>query len=173
MSAFVLRSYAAAYPEVEFDAYVPRWKRWLASDVAGRCLAGREALFSVAEALVAGGSIFGIAPTSGPFGERLAENTPKSLLRQPLLIAQGLADDLVRPDVQSRFVRERCAAGEKLEYRTYAGRNHLSVVAPDSPLTRDLVQWTQDRLDNVPSSATCDREDAQQPVPADGAARRR
>jgi len=64
-------------------------------------------------------------------------------LRQPLLIAQGLADDLVRPDVQSRFARGRCDAGVGLQYRTYAGRDHLSVVAPDSPLTRDLVQWTR------------------------------
>jgi alpha-beta hydrolase superfamily lysophospholipase len=160
MSAFVLRSYAAAYPDVEFDEYVPGWKRWLANDISGRCLAGREALFSVGEALLAGGSIFDSAPTSGPFGERLAENTPSGPLRQPLLIAQGLADDLVRPDVQSRFVRERCDAGEGLEYRTYAGRDHLSVVAPDSPLTSDLVQWTRDRLDKIPMSANCDGEGA-------------
>jgi hypothetical protein len=158
MSAFVLHSYAAAYPDVEFAAYVPVWKRWLARDIASRCLAGREALLSVAEALAAGDSIFGVAPTSGPFGERLAENTPKSNLQQPLLIAQGLADDLVHPDVQARFVRDRCAAGEELEYRTYAGRHHLSVVAPDSPLTIDLVKWTQDRHDDVPPSTTCERE---------------
>jgi pimeloyl-ACP methyl ester carboxylesterase len=161
MSAFVLRSYAAAYPDVEFDEYVPGWKRWLANDISGRCLAGREALFSVGEALLAGGSIFDRAPTSGPFGERLAENTPNGPLRQPLLIAQGLADDLVRPDVQARFVRGRCDAGEVLEYRTYAGRDHLSVVAPDSPLTRHLVQWTRDRLDKIPMSANCDGEGAQ------------
>jgi len=156
MSAFVLRSYAETYTDVEFDAYTSGWKRWLARDLTTRCLAGREALFSVAEALLAGDSIFDLAPTSGPFGKRLAENTPNRSLRQPVLIAQGLADDLVRPDVQSRFVRERCAAGQALEYRTYAGRDHLSVVAPDSPLTRDLVQWTRDRLDEVPMSPNCD-----------------
>jgi len=53
MSAIRMRSYAAAYPDVEFDAYVPGWKRWAARDISGRCLAGREALFSVAEALLA------------------------------------------------------------------------------------------------------------------------
>jgi pimeloyl-ACP methyl ester carboxylesterase len=164
MSAFVLRSYANAYPDVGFDAYVVGWKRWLASDISGRCLAGREALFSVAEALLAGGSIFALAPTSGPFGVRLAENTPDEALRQPVLIAQGLADDLVRPDVQSRFARGRCKAGEGLEYRTYAGRDHLSVVAPGSPLTPELVQWTRDRLAMVPAAADCDTDDAQRTV---------
>jgi hypothetical protein len=94
-------------------------------------------------------------------------------LRQPLLIAQGLADDLVRPDVQARFVRGRCDAGEGLEYRTYAGRDHLTVVAPDSPLTRDLVQWTRDRFEKIPMSAICGGEDAAQPVAADDATRRR
>jgi alpha-beta hydrolase superfamily lysophospholipase len=173
MSAFVLRSYAAAYPDVEMDAYVAGWQRLLASDISGRCLAGREALFSVAEALLAGGSIFDKAPTSGPFGARLAENIPNGPLHEPLLIAQGLADDLVRPDVQARFVRKLCAAGEELDYRTYPGRDHLSVVAPDSPLTRDLVQWTLDRFDKAPMSANCDGDGAQRPVAADGAARRR
>ncbi len=171
MSSFLLRSYSEAYPDVKLDAYVSGLTRWVAGDVASRCLAGREALFSVAEILLTGDGFFTTAPTSGALGERLAQNTPNQPLRQPLLIAQGLADDLVLPDVQSRFVRERCNAGQIMEYLTYAGRDHLSVVAPDSPLTRDLVQWTQDRIDKMPLSATCDRNDAQ--VAADRAARRR
>jgi hypothetical protein len=63
----------------------------------------------------------------------------------------------VLPDIQAEFVRQRCDAGEALEYRTYAGRDHLSVVAPDSPLTRDLVQWTRDRLGGVPPAKRCAR----------------
>jgi hypothetical protein len=63
-----------------------------------------------------------------------------------LLIAQGLADDLVLPEIQAGFVRGLCRAGQVLEYRTYAGRDHLSVLAPDSPLVPELVAWTEDRL---------------------------
>lgn len=167
MSSFILRSYAAAYPDVALHDYVFGWKRWLARDIAGRCLAGPEALFSVAEALLAGDSIFSREPTGGAFGERLAQNTPTAPLRQPLLIAQGLADDLVLPAVQSRFARDRCNAGHQLEYRAYAGRDHLSVLAQESPLTLHLMQWTQDRFNKVPTAATC----GQQPLPADGAIR--
>jgi hypothetical protein len=155
MSAYVLRSYAEAYPDVQPDAYVPAWKRWLAEDMAGRCLAAPDALFSVAQASLAGASLFAVEPTTGPLGKRLAENTPTSPLRQPLLIAQGLTDELVLPDIQAGFVRKRCEAGENLEYRTYAGRDHLSVVAPDSPLTRDLVQWTRDRFGGVTPATNC------------------
>jgi hypothetical protein len=62
-------------------------------------------------------------------------------------------------------VRERCNAGHLLEYRTYAGRDHLSIVAPDSPLIRDLVQWTQDRIDKKPSSAACEEDNTQRSNP--------
>lgn len=155
MSSFVLHSYAASYPDISPDAYVSGWKSWLASDIADRCLAGRAALFSVAEALLAGGSLFTQTPTDGPFGERLEQNTPNQLLPQPLLIAQGLADDLVQPDIQNQFVKARCEAGQELEYRTYSGQDHLSIVALGSPLTQDLVQWTNDRFNQVPFTNQC------------------
>jgi pimeloyl-ACP methyl ester carboxylesterase len=155
MSSFVLRSYSEAYADVSFDAYVGAPTRWLARDMSGRCLAGREALFSVAEALATGGSIFETAPTSGPLGERLAQNTPARPLPQPLLIAQGLADDLVRPEIQAGFVQRLCRAGQTLEYRTYAGRDHLSVLTPDSPFVAELVRWTEDRLAGRPAPTGC------------------
>jgi len=155
MSSFVLRSYSEAYPDVKFDAYVSAPTRWLARDMSGRCLAGREALFSVVEAMATGGSIFRTPPTSGPLGERLAQNTPARPLRQPLLIAQGLADDLVLPEIQAKFVQGLCSAGQVLEYRTYAERDHLSVVAPDAPFAVELVRWTEDRLAGRPAPAGC------------------
>jgi alpha-beta hydrolase superfamily lysophospholipase len=167
MSSFVLRAYSESYPDVALDNYVPIRTRMLARDMASRCLAGRKALFSVLEALMVGGTIFGTPPTSGALGKRLAQNTPDVPLRQPLLIAQGLADDLVLPQIQSEFVRRRCDAGQALEFRSYAGRDHLSIVAPDSPLTPDLVSWTQDRFAGVPPPAGCVGSGAKPPVAAD------
>ena len=155
MSSFVLRSYGEAYADVSFDAYTSAPTRWLARDMSGRCLAGREALFSVLEALAKGGSIFRIPPTSGPFGERLAQNTPALPLPQPLLVAQGLADDLVLPEIQAAFVQRLCSAGQAVEYRTYAGRDHLSVLAPDAPFVAELVRWTEDRLAGRPAPTGC------------------
>jgi len=88
----------------------------------------------------------------------LAQNTPNRPLPQPLLIAQGLADDLVLPRFSRDFVPRALHAGQELEYRSYAGRDHLSIVAPDSPLTQELVQWTQDRFDRVPLSRVVTEE---------------
>jgi pimeloyl-ACP methyl ester carboxylesterase len=155
MSSFVLRSYSEAYPDVKFDAYTAAPTRWLARDMSGRCLAGPAALFSVVEALAAGGSIFATPPTSRALGERLAQNTPSRPLPQPLLIAQGLADDLVLPEIQTGFVQRLCSAGQDLEYRTYVARDHLSLLAPDAPFTEELVRWTGDRLAGRPALAGC------------------
>ena len=59
------------------------------------------------------------------------------------------------PDRQAAYARRLCAAGQNLEYRTYAGRDHVGVVAPDSPLVADLVRWTADRLAGAPAPSTC------------------
>jgi hypothetical protein len=63
--------------------------------MAGRCLAGRRALFSVAEAL-GGRHFIKTRPESGALGIQLAQNTHDQPIKTALLIAQGVADDLVR-----------------------------------------------------------------------------
>jgi hypothetical protein len=154
-SSYVLQAYSDTYGDVKFEAYARGWPALVARDIASRCLAGRQAWFTALEAVAVGGSIFSASPTSGPLGQRLAQNTPVGPWPQPVLIAQGLSDELVLPDVQSRFVAARCQAGQVIDYRRYAGRDHLSVVAGDSPLTRELVAWTQLRFAGAPADSAC------------------
>lgn len=155
MSSFVLQAYSESYADVDFGAYTSAVARVLARDMAGRCLADRKALFSVLEAIALRGSIFGVPPGGGALGRRLLENSPVRPIMQPLFIAQGLADDLVLPSVQARFVNQRCGAGQELEFRRYSGRDHLSILAADSPLVPDLLAWTQDRLTGIPVRGGC------------------
>jgi acetyl esterase/lipase len=129
--------------------------RLLAQDMARRCLAGRQALFSVLEAVLLGGSLFTSPPAEGALGARLAENTPVQPMRSPVLIAQGESDELVPPAIQARWVERRCAQGEAIEFRLYPGRDHLSLVAADSPFSADLVAWTRSRFAGVPAPAHC------------------
>jgi hypothetical protein len=72
-----------------------------------------------------------------------------------LLIAQGEIDDLVLPEVQRRFVTAQCLAGQRIDFRTYPGRDHVSLVAPDSPLAAELIQWTRDRFEGRLAKNTC------------------
>ena len=77
------------------------------------------------------------------------------IIPAPVLIAQGDVDDLVLPEVQKRYVTARCSAGQKIDFRTYAGRNHVSVVGADSPLAEELLSWTRDLFDGKPKEGNC------------------
>jgi uncharacterized membrane protein HdeD (DUF308 family)/alpha-beta hydrolase superfamily lysophospholipase len=155
MGSYVISAYSAAYPDVSFNDYVRPGARLLARQTARRCLSGPEALVSVGTAL--GRELwFSRSPATGALGDRLVENIPAEPIRAPLLIGQGLADTLVLPTAQKRWVDERCRAGQRLEYRTYEGLDHLSIVLDaDSPLVPDLIEWTQDRLEGKPQANGC------------------
>lgn len=153
--SYALSAYAATYPDVEFNDYIRPEARTLAEETAGRCLSGPEALVSVGTS-VGTEPYFSKSPAEGSFGNRLEENIPLDSIEAPLMIGQGLADVLVLPTEQQRYVDAMCAAGQQLEYRTYEGFDHVSVVAaPDSPLIPDLLSWTQDRLDGQPAEPGC------------------
>ena len=123
--------------------------------MANRCLAGSGAILSILVSAALGKTMFVIPPTQGTLGKRFQENMPLAHIAAPLLIAQGSADALVLPSVQDQFVQKRCREGEHLEYRTYGGRDHVSLVTQDSALIDDLVTWTQGRLTGTPVAGGC------------------
>lgn len=155
LTSLVLRAYANVYPDVVFDDYVRTLAAPLARDIGSRCATPGSLVFSAIEGLVAGGSIFRVSPTSGALGKRLAQNIPDRPIAVPLMIAQGAADDVVAARIQTEFVERRCATGQSMTYVRYAGRDHMGVVAPDSPFSQDLLQWTRDRFAGVPAPAGC------------------
>ena len=156
VTSYLVTAYDRRYPDASVLSYVSPRTRLVVGDIAGRCVGGRETLVSVAETmLLPRNGIFERSPLEGPLGARLAQNTPSMPIRAPLFIAQGEADDLVLPRIQRSYVNGRCAAGQPLEYRTYPGRDHVSVLAADSPLTGDLVAWTRARFLGAPATSTC------------------
>jgi hypothetical protein len=155
MTSYVLSAYSAHFDDVRFDDYTTGLRAPLARAMAGRCLAGAGALASVALAAVAGGTIFTQSPTTGALARRLGENTPAALPTMPVLLGQGLADDLVLPPVQQGYARTQCAKGAAWSIVEYAGRDHLSVVAADSPFIDDLLAWTEARFAAAPVPPGC------------------
>ena len=65
---------------------------------------------------------------------RLAQNMPDGPIQAPVVIAQGLSDIVVPPSATDAYVDERCSAGQRLEYWTFAGRDHLTIIQPGTPL---------------------------------------
>jgi alpha-beta hydrolase superfamily lysophospholipase len=156
ISAYLLAAYSAAYPEVKVDDYLFRNARLLTEDIDTRCAEGWPALLSEAEAkLLPSDGIFTRDPTTGPLGARLAQNTPDGPIPVPVFLAQGEADDIVLPEIQRHFVAARCAAGQVIDFKVYAARGHLSLLAPNSALEADLIGWTRDRLAGRPAPTAC------------------
>jgi pimeloyl-ACP methyl ester carboxylesterase len=89
---------------------------------------------------------------------RLEQNTPDGLIKAPVVIAQGLSDIVVPSSATDAYVEERCAAGQQLEYWTFAGRDHLTIVQPGTPLEELLLRWTTARFANEPLASGCVRE---------------
>jgi alpha-beta hydrolase superfamily lysophospholipase len=89
---------------------------------------------------------------------RLEQNTADGLIKAPVVIAQGLSDTVVPPSATDAYVEERCAAGQRLEYWTFAGLDHLSMIRPGTPLEEPLIRWTTARLANEPQATGCVRK---------------
>jgi alpha-beta hydrolase superfamily lysophospholipase len=155
VAADLLSAYSAVYPDVHLDDYAAPSARAAVHDAAARCVQSLDALAAPAKA-GAPGPVFSQSPTAGALGERLLANTPNGRIEAPLLIAQGLADALVLPSAQETYVRRLCGQGQQVDYRTYRGYDHVSVVlASASPLIPDLIAWTQDRIAGKPETPGC------------------
>src|SRR5712691_7722611 len=86
---------------------------------------------------------------------RLEQNTADGLIKAPVVIAQGLSDIVVPPSATDAYVEERCSAGQRLEYWTFAGRDHFTIVQPGTPLEELLITWTTARFANEPQATGC------------------
>jgi pimeloyl-ACP methyl ester carboxylesterase len=156
VSAYLSISYAKTTPAIDMPSYVSPGAQVLVDDIATRCVADASAFFSIAETfLLPPDGIFMRSPAEGPLGDALRANTPRDPIEAPVLIAQGEADDLVFPDIQAAYVIAQCAAGQPLAYRTYKDEDHVSLVAPDSPMTPELITWTRERFEGKPAPSAC------------------
>jgi pimeloyl-ACP methyl ester carboxylesterase len=86
---------------------------------------------------------------------RLEQNAANGLIKAPVVIAQGLSDTVVPPHATDAYVEERCSAGQRLEYWTFPGRDHFTIVHPGSPLEEMLIKWTKARFANELQPCGC------------------
>jgi pimeloyl-ACP methyl ester carboxylesterase len=89
---------------------------------------------------------------------RLEQNTADGLITASVVIAQGVSDVVVPLSATDAYVEERCAAGQRLEYWTFAGRDHFTIFQPGTPLEEPLIKWTTARFANEPQPSGCVRK---------------
>ena len=154
--SFVLAAYSRTYPDVSLDDVTPA-ARTLVEEAAARCTSEPGTLVTVLTGVAVSRDvpILRADPATGAVGRRLRENVPLGPWAAPLFLGQGTADEVIAVRLQDDYVARLCAAGRPLRYTTYAGRDHMGVLAPDSPLNADLEQWTEDRLAGLPQANTC------------------
>ncbi len=156
IGAFLVNAYSAYYPDVSYDDAVRATARETGRDLAARCpLDPQDApvMTSLIEEL-GGESLLAMPPTAALAG-RLAENTPLGPFSAPVVIAQGLNDEVVFPAATDAWVAARCEAGIPLEYWRLPGQDHRSIVAPGSPLEAPLIAWTQQRFAGEAAADAC------------------
>lgn len=155
-ASYVLEGYTSTYDDVRARDYVRGAAEVQVEEMADRCLSGLGALLNVGEHLTQDTSIFDTDPASGPLGARLEENIPTGPISAPLLLAQGETDELVIPSAQQEYADQRCrSGGGPVDYRTYPDRDHVGVVAADSPLVPDLLDWTEQRFAGEDAPDSC------------------
>ncbi|KCZ96476.1 lipase family protein [Hyphomonas hirschiana VP5] len=155
-SSFMARAYADTYPDLYFSGIVQPGARWQANEISKRCLSGRSAPAAVLLAnRFSGGSIFRGGDTGTRFRKRLAENIPTRPFGAPVLILQGRRDDVVSAKVQAGYARDRCAAGEAIDYQVFDALDHVSITGPDAPTVPVLIKWTQARFAGTPAPIIC------------------
>lgn len=151
---YIVRGYADWYDDIVLNEYIRPGARFSQEKITGRCLSEPSIIANAASILIREPYSL-VDVRSGPLYERLQQNVPDQPTGLPLLLGQGASDPLIEPESQAEFVANLCDAGQVVEYHTYAGHDHLSVVAADSPALDDLMQWTTARFAGEPSAESC------------------
>ncbi|MBC7305233.1 MAG: DUF308 domain-containing protein [Nocardia sp.] len=156
ISAYIANTWNILYPELRLSENLTPGSERGVEKIRDLCFNGKDALPAILRGSQIPNQVFPDRLLDGEFGTQLKRQTPVGPFPAPVMVAQGLDDPLVKPVLQQNWVDARCAAGEPIDYRTYPGLSHMSLVDADSPLTPQLVQWTLDRWNNAAPTPTCD-----------------
>ncbi len=155
VSAYIASTWNQIYPELELEKNLTPGSAGGVEKIAGLCFNGGDVLSAIVGGTQIPNQVFPNSLLDGTFGDLLKEQEPVGPWPAPVMVAQGLADPLVKPELQQDWVDSRCAAGEEIDYRTFPGLSHNSLVAADSPLTPQIVQWTLDRWNDAAPTPNC------------------
>lgn len=155
VSAYIAESWNEIYPELDLISNLNPGTAHGVEKIGDLCFNEKDVLAALLRGTQVPEQVFPDSVLDGDLGQKLRENSPTGPWPAPVMVAQGLSDPLVKPAMQQNWVSERCSAGNPLDYRTYPGLSHTTLVAADSPLTPQLVQWTLDRWSGVAPTPTC------------------
>src|SRR6516225_7398379 len=156
---YLARSYSRFYPDITFEQAVRPEALDAARQIVNLCdflpREDQERIAALAKTFE--GPALAISSNKA-LQARLEQNAADRPIQAPVVIAQGLADMVVPPSATEAYVEERCAAGQRLEYWTFAGRDHLTIIQRGTPLGDPLMKWTTARFADEPQPTGCIRK---------------
>jgi pimeloyl-ACP methyl ester carboxylesterase len=153
---YLALSYSRFYPDITFEQALRPEALDAARQIVNLCCFPPEERIGTLAAAFDGPAL--ATSSNKALQARLEQNTPEGPIQAPVVIAQGLSDIIVPPSATDAYVEERCAAGQPLEYWTFAGRDHLTIFQSGTPLDKLLIAWTTARFANEPQATGCVRK---------------
>jgi len=153
---YLALSYSRFYPDITFEQAVRPEALGAAHQMVNLCTFVPPEDLERIETLAATFDGPALATSSNKaLQARLEQNAADGPIQAPVVIAQGLSDIVVPPSATNAYVEERCSAGQRLEYWTFAGRDHFTIVQPGTPLEELLIKWTTARFADEPQASGC------------------
>jgi hypothetical protein len=154
-TSFMMQAYTRTYSDVDYDDYVRPTARIQLREMASRCLSEPGTLVSVVSSLLFDKSVLNKSPAYRPARRPPRGKHPIGFDRRPPPRRAG-RDRQPHPAHDAGRVRPAALRPRRRRRLPHLpGRDHVGLVADDSPLIPDLVQWTKDRLDSRPAQSTC------------------
>jgi Secretory lipase len=166
LTGLAIASWSAYYPDADEATIVEPVARPFVHDLGEHCIATTaEGITDLPDVTALKLTFLSQDPSTAPgWGDHVTANAPGDVSTTiPLLVAQGLSDTIVRPEVTATYVRAQCEAGATIQYDTYPGVGHFEVRTAAAPTVRD---WLLARLRGTPVDPGCTT--AEQPPPAAG-----
>ena len=148
--AMGIQGFHAAYPDADPAAVLSPDAEAKSEAATTQCSSDVLAAFQG----VSGPAVLAHDPLSIPAIQSLlhansAGNRPAGA---PVLIVQGSADTTIPKVLTDTFTKKACAAGDTVDYHTYDGATHTTVI---NAAQDDVVQWLKDRVAGKPAPTTC------------------
>lgn len=148
----VFVSWPSAYPELDIgEVATPKGKKTykkLATDCMSEAAADAEIHKS------AGEELFAKDPTTVQSWHEVAlsETPPPLSPAIPLMVAQGLSDEIVLPDTTAALAQSYCTAGSNLMTMWLGDTNHEKSASVSGPF---VTTWLQERFAGAPAQSNC------------------
>ncbi len=145
--------YASQYPGLSLGTILTPDGVAATPSMAGLCLFGQYLdLRKIADPLI-GKYVANDPAKTEPWATLLKETAPgASSTCASMFVAQGGADQLVKPASTSQYVAAICASGEHVTYRQYPGATHGSIATTASD---DVIAFLAAAMNGQPPASTC------------------